>query len=285
MSAAAWCDGRRVAPGSAAVPATDLGLRQGLGVFETLRVRAGRAPGAELHVERLVAGGARLGIDVDRATVLAGVLGVLDDAPDTDVVVRVTVTAGDASPSWPPVPSGRPRTLVTRHPAPPLPAAAADAAVVAGPRAPAGLGDVKTLSYAGSAVAVRTARARGAEVALLEEEGRIREAADGNVLTIRGDVLTTPPTDGRILAGVTRRLVLDLAPDLGLTVHEADLTRADLLAADLVVVTSAVRRLRPVRRVDGAPVGSGTGEHPVLARLRAGLDALAATATPFRDLA
>lgn len=279
--ARAWLDGAVLPPATAALPATDLGLRQGLGVFETLRVRAGRSAGAELHLARLEAGGRRLGIDVDRGTVLAGIAAVLDGAPDADVLLRVTVTAGDAAPDWPPVPAGHPRVLVTRGPAPALPAPAVDAAVVPGPRAPAGLGDVKTTSYAGSVLAQRAARARGAEVALLEDGGVVREAADGNLLALHGTTLTTPPTDGRILAGVTRRLVLDLAPGLGLVVREADLTRPDLATADLVLISSAVRRLRPVRRVDGADVAAGDGVHPVVPRLLAGLADLAAASGPL----
>ena len=280
--ARAWLDGTVLPAATAALPATDLGLRQGLGVFETLRVRSGRAAGAELHLARLEDGGHRLGIDVDRGAVLAGIAAVLDGAPDVDLLVRITVTAGDAAPDWPPVPAGRPRVLVTRGPAPALPAPAVDAVVVAGPRAPAGLGDVKTTSYAGSVLAQRRARARGAEVALLEDDGAVREAADGNVLALHGTTLTTPPADGRILAGVTRRLVLDLAPGLGLAVREVDLARPDLDTADLVLVSSAVRRLRPVRRVDGTAVAAGDGAHPVVARLLAGLEDLATASEPLR---
>lgn len=276
----AWLDGRVLPAGAAAVPALDLGLRQGLGVFETLRVADGRAAGLSQHLERLATGGERLGIAVDAARVRAGLAALVPAAGPGDVVARITVTAGDADAGWPPIATGRARTLVTLHPAPPLPAPPAEAVVLPGPRAPAGLADVKTTSYAGSVVARRTAGARGAEVALLEDAGAILEAADGNVIAVRDDVLTTPPCDGRIIPGVTRGLVLELAAARGLEVREAALTRQDLTAADLVVVTSAVRRLRPLRRVDGVAVAGGGG-HPLLTGLLADLAALTASSAPL----
>jgi branched-subunit amino acid aminotransferase/4-amino-4-deoxychorismate lyase len=275
----AWLDGARLAGDAAALPPSDLGLRLGLGVFETFRVEAQRVAGLDAHLARLAAGGARLGIAVDSDRVRAGLATLVAATGPAPAVARVTVTAGDAAPGWPPEPEGRPRTLVTLAPAPPLPTPDADAALVAGPRAPAGLADVKTISYAGSVVATRRARARGATVALVVEDGEVREAADGNVLVVRGDLLATPPADGRILPGVTRELVLALAPDLGLGVSETALHPEDLLAADLVVVSSAVRGLRRLRRIDGVGIGSSS-PHPALARLRAGLAELVAAAAP-----
>lgn len=279
-----WLDGRLLPDGLPAVPATDLGLRVGLGVFETMRADRGRVPGLDAHLDRLTTGGDRLGLHVDLAHVRTGLAAVLDGA-DPEVVLRITVTAGDATADWPPRPEGRSRTLVTRQPAPPIAAAAADAIVVPGPRAPAGLGDVKTTSYAGSMRALAVARARGASVALFEEDGTLLCAADGNLMAVHGDVLTTPALDGRVLPGVTRGLLLAAAEGLGLRAREAPLDRGALAAADLVLVTSAVRRVRPLRRLDGIPLGAAAptdpadpAAHPLVVRMLAALAAATAAA-------
>lgn len=278
----AWLDGRVLAAGAAAVPAADLGLRQGLGVFETLRVTDGRAAGLARHLDRLVAGGARLGIAVDAERARAGLAVLIGSVGPGDVVARITVTAGDAAPGWPPVAAGPARTLVTLHPAPPLPTPPTDAVVVPGPRAPAGLADVKTTSYAGSVVAQRAARARGSDVALIADGDDVLEAADGNVVAVLDGAVVTPPCDGRIIPGVTRSLLLELAPGLGLEVREAALDRRTLLAADLVAVTSSVRRLRPLRRIDGIGTAGG-GAHPLLAALLGGLADVSAASDPIAE--
>ena len=266
-----WVDGHRTGPATPAVPATDLGLRQGFGVFETMRLRAGRVAGLEAHLARLAAGGRRLGIEVPAATVRAGLADVAAAAPADDTVLRVTVTAGDARPGWPPSAAGAPRTVVTLHPAPPWCGPAEAAALVPGPRAPAGLGDVKTTSYAGSVLATRSARAAGADVALIELDGSVLEAADGNLVVLRDGVLVTPPTDGRIVPGVTRGRLLALAPALDLAVSETAPSLDEVRTADLVLVTSAVRGLRPIDGIDGVPVGTAAGT-VALAALREGLE-------------
>ena len=281
---ATWLDGRLLPGDGPAVPATDLGLRVGLGVFETMRADRGRVPGLAAHLDRLVDGCDRLGLRVDPAHVRSGLAAVLAGA-DPEVLLRVTVTGGDATSDWPPRPDGPSRTLVTRQPAPPLPSAAVDATVVPGPRAPAGLGDVKTTSYAGSMRALAVARARDATVALFEEDGVLLCAADGNLMAVHGDVLTTPALDGRVLPGVTRGLLLGAAEGLGLRAREAPLDRRALAAADLVLVTSAVRRIRPLRRLDGVPLGpAGSNDaadpagHPLVVRMLAELAAVTAAA-------
>ncbi len=47
---------------------------------------------------------------------------------------------------------------------------------------------------------------------LVDADGTVLEAAWGNVWVLEGDALLTPPADGRILPGVTRSLLLELAP-------------------------------------------------------------------------
>jgi branched-chain amino acid aminotransferase len=66
----------------------------------------------------------------------------------------------------------------------------------------------------------------------------------------------TPPLEG-ILQGVTRRIVLALAKDLGLTASEESLPARDLRAAKEVFLTSTLRELIPVVQVDDRDIGTG----------------------------
>ena len=78
-----------------------------------------------------------------------------------------------------------------------------------------------------------------------------------NVFVVRGSEVTTPPLDAGILGGITRGFVLSAASSVGVSAREASLTLADLLRADEVFVTSSVRELVPVVRVDDHVVGDG----------------------------
>lgn len=81
---------------------------------------------------------------------------------------------------------------------------------------------------------------------LLDADGTVLEAAWGNVWLLEGaDQLLTPPADGRILPGVTRALLLELAPSLGLHAREEPLTFERARAAPITFVTSAIRLAVP----------------------------------------
>ena len=101
---------------------------------------------------------------------------------------------------------------------------------------------------------------------LVDEDGSVLEAAWANVWTLRGQRLTTPPASGRILAGVTRALLLERASALGLTATEQPIMFDELRAADAIVLTSSVRLA--VAAGLGAPPAT---EPAVVATIRAAL--------------
>jgi len=88
-------------------------------------------------------------------------------------------------------------------------------------------------------------------VPVLCDGGEVLEATWANVLAVVGGRLCTPPLDGRILPGVTRRALLDVAVDLGVPVAIAPLGADQLATADAVLLTSAVRGLLWVRAIEG----------------------------------
>ncbi len=80
------------------------------------------------------------------------------------------------------------------------------------------------------------------------------EASRANVFAVRDGALLTPPLDGRILPGVTRMRLLELAAENGIEARESALTRDDLFAADEVFLTGSVRGIERVRALDGVPL-------------------------------
>ena len=80
---------------------------------------------------------------------------------------------------------------------------------------------------------------------LVDADGTVLEAAWGNVWVLDGDALVTPPADGRILPGVTRALLLELAPSLGLCPREDAISLHRLRAAPVTFATSSIRLAVP----------------------------------------
>jgi para-aminobenzoate synthetase/4-amino-4-deoxychorismate lyase len=90
----------------------------------------------------------------------------------------------------------------------------------------------------------------GAVALLVDADGSVLEASRANVFAIHGTRVVTPPADGRILPGITRRLALDLASEVGLDAREENVVLEWLLDADEVFLTGAVRGIEPVRQLE-----------------------------------
>lgn len=116
--------------------------------------------------------------------------------------------------------------------------------------------------------AMRRARAAGAgEALLVAPDGCLLEGATSNVFCAIEGVLRTPPTDARILPGVTRSALFAIAHEIGVRIDESPIDAESLLAADEVFLTSAVRMLVPVIRIDERTVGNAR-PGPLARRLR-----------------
>ncbi|MDX6654817.1 MAG: para-aminobenzoate synthetase / 4-amino-4-deoxychorismate lyase [Solirubrobacterales bacterium] len=95
----------------------------------------------------------------------------------------------------------------------------------------------------------------GETVPLILVGDEVLEAGRANVFLVRDGALATPPADGRILPGTARAATLALAADLGVPATERRLQLADLQSADDLFLTSSLRGIRPVRSLDGEPLG------------------------------
>jgi len=137
------------------------------------------------------------------------------------------------------------------------------------------LAGVKTISYATNMAAQRAARAAGADDAVLVGlGGELLEAPTASLWWRSGQTLHTPSLELGILAGITRAVLCELAPTLGLKVLEGVFTAEDLAAADEAFLSSSTRELMPVIEVDGAPIATGH-PGPTTAALQAALRRLA----------
>jgi 4-amino-4-deoxychorismate lyase len=136
---------------------------------------------------------------------------------------------------------------------------------------------VKTISYATNMAVQRAARARGADDAVMVGlGGELLEAPTASLWWRTGQTLHTPSLDLGILAGITRAVVGELAPSLGLRVLEGVFTAEDLAGADEAFLSSSTRELMPVVEVDGAPIAGGH-PGPAAADLQTALRRLAAS--------
>lgn len=117
--------------------------------------------------------------------------------------------------------------------------------------------DIKATTLLANVLAHTRARDEQAEEAILVRDGQAIEGTASNLFIVTAGLLITPPKSDRMLPGVTRDLVLELARDHGLAHAEASIGLAELAGADEVWLTSSTREIMPVTRLNGHPVGTG----------------------------
>jgi branched-chain amino acid aminotransferase len=103
------------------------------------------------------------------------------------------------------------------------------------------------------------------EVLLLNERGEISECTAANIFCVRGGRVITPPLSSGCLAGITRSVLLEIGPSIGIPVEERTLFPDDLYTAEEVFISSTNRNVIPVTEIKGRKVGSALT--PVMAKL------------------
>lgn len=129
--------------------------------------------------------------------------------------------------------------------------------------------DIKTTQLLYPSMAKMIAKGRGAEDAWLVENGSITESSAANAYIIsESGMLVTQSLSRKILPGITRISVLDLARDLGISVQERAFTIEEAYAAKEAFSTSASSFVLPVVRIDDHLIGNGR-PGPLSQKLRA----------------
>lgn len=234
----------------------DRGLLLGDGIFETLLVLNRTALWANMHLARMEAAAKELGIGFARDAVDDAIAEILDDAPETHQVLRITLTRGGSTRGLGSN-GGTPTLLITLDPFDPAlmfqPVTLATSTIRRNPTSPASR--LKTISYIDNIAAAREAAARGMEDALmLNAAGAAACSTIANLFIMKNATLITPARDQGILTGVTRQALISAAGQLRIATEERALMPAELLAADAVFLTNSLRFIRPVKSLDQQPL-------------------------------
>jgi branched-chain amino acid aminotransferase len=258
---------RLVPEAEATVSVFDHGLLYGDGVFEGIRVYGGNVFMHDAHIDRLFesAKAIYLEIPLSPAEVKDAVEKTVAANEVTDGYVRLVVTRGAGALGLDIRKTSDPRVIVI----------AADIAlyppelyetglklVTAGTirNHPAALpARVKSLNYLNNVLARIEGFAAGAgEVLMLNHLGHVAECTGDNIFVVKHGVLSTPPLDAGILAGLTRAAVIELAKRRGIEVREETLVRHDIYTADECFLTGSAAEVIAAVSLDGRTIGDGT---------------------------
>ncbi len=252
-------NGRIVPLAEARIDPRDRGYTFGDAIYEVVKVAGGTALHLEPHLERMRAGLERVRISApadlaERCRELLAATG-LDGGS-----LYLQITRGVAPRTRMPPLDLEPTVLIlaNRHGFDPPAGRPHSAVTLADPRWLHC--DVKTTSLMATVTGKLSALDAGAdEVIFVGEDGALREGGSTNLFVRRGDVFETHPTDGRILRGVTRGVLLRLAAEMGIAVAERAPRLGERGEWREAFLCGTLTGVQPLARLDGEPVPGGDG--------------------------
>ncbi|MFJ1592293.1 aminotransferase class IV [Kitasatospora albolonga] len=255
-----WVNGGLRDADDARLSVLDHGLTVGDGIFETVRTSEGRPFALTRHLDRLTRSARGLGLpDPDLDEVRRAATAVVDANPVPLGRLRITYTGG-LSPLGSDRGTAGPSLVVALDGVTRRPDTTAVITVPWTRNERGALTGLKTTSYAENVVALARARERGASEALFPNTaGRLCEGTGSNVFVVLDGRIHTPPVASGCLAGITRALAVEWTG-----AEESDLPMEVLAEADEIFLTSTLRDIQAVHRVDDRELAPEPG--PVTAK-------------------
>jgi branched-chain amino acid aminotransferase len=261
-----YINGKYRDEGEAVISVFDHGLLYGDGIFEGIRAYNGRVFKLKEHIDRLFcsAKAILLEIPMSHENLMKAVVSTCRENEVRDGYIRLVVTRGVGTLGLNPNRCKEPSIIIIAGKIQLYPQELYQKGmnIITVPTVrnlhsalnPA----IKSLNYLNNILAKIEANNSGCEEAImLNAEGFVAECTGDNLFIVKENQVLTPPLTAGALYGITRRVVLDLATELGFQATEANLTRYDVFNADECFLTGTGAELVPVVRLDGRVIGEG----------------------------
>lgn len=259
----------------ARVSVFDRGFLYGDGVFETVRIHNGRPVWLDRHLARLADSCRQIQLPLPDKLWPAIFQKVIDKNHVDHALIRLTLSRGERNPgdggpatqdtgTTPILRSAQdrlrstttivlfPRSLPHVTPSQRRKGVKLTFAAIRRPSPLSSPTQAKTLNYLNSLLAKQEAVERGAfEGLMVTTGGHVAECSMSNVFFIKGRTVYTPSLACGVLPGVTRKVVLEMAPALGLQTREGRYRPAFLYEADECFLTGSGVGILPVATIEG----------------------------------
>ncbi|MYA37495.1 MAG: D-amino-acid transaminase [Gammaproteobacteria bacterium] len=261
MSRIVFVNGEYVPEEEARVSIFDRGFVFGDGVYEVVPVIRGRLADRDYFLQRLTRSLDELGIawpcsEAEYQEVLEQL--VARNSLDEGIVyTQVTRGASDRQFTFP---ANTPSSMAAFTQVMPLlenPSAANGITVVTTSEIRWLRRDIKSLNLLAQVLAKQYAADQGAGEAWMIEDGLVTEGASSTAYIVKDGRVITRPLSNRVLPGIRRRRLLELAAEAGIAFEERPFSLAEALAADEAFVSSATTILHPVISIDDNKIGDG----------------------------
>ncbi|CAM3243748.1 D-amino-acid transaminase [Brevibacillus invocatus] len=258
-----YVDGKWVESGSAAVDPEDRGYNFGDGVYEVIRVYKGKLYQWDGHIARLYRCAKEIKLDMtwtekELLDIAQQLLEKNKITSNDDAILYMQVSRG-ISPRAHDIPGSSKPVLMgfVRLKDRPL----ADHKKGLSTKLVDDIRwlrcDIKSLSLLGAVLVKQYAKDAGAQDAILHRDGIVTECSAANLFAVKNGALYTHPANNMILRGITREIVIELAKNNGIAVHEEPFDTNFLMQADELFLSSTTAEVMPLISVDGQAIADG----------------------------
>ncbi len=232
MPNVAFINGAFMPLAEAKVSIEDRGFQFGDGVYEVIRTYKGRPFSIEAHLARLDRSAAALDLTqpYSRAEWSGHILEGVKRAAYPEAKIYLQITRGVAPRDHAYSDEATPTVVMTVREFHPLDRSVQATGVEAMTTEDIRWGrcDIKSVNLLANVLARQQVKQARVFEAILVNAGLVTEGAVSNVMVVQGGTVVTAPEGPRILSGVTRAIVLDLALSEGVPTQERFVSQSDL---------------------------------------------------------
>lgn len=235
---------------------SDLAILRGYGIFDFFLVRHGQPLFEEDYLHRFYTSADRLGLEVPflRQVLAEQIRELIEANAQKKAGIRLVMTGGYATDSYTPT---QPNLIVMEHllQEPPGKQYTEGIALMTYPHQRE-LPQIKSINYL-TGIRIRPLlQAKQADYVLYYDGEYIRESDRSNFFGITSDQVLITPGE-KILAGITRKQVLQLAEKLQMEVEIREVERQEIATLQEAFITSSIKGVMPVVRIDEHTIGNG----------------------------
>ena len=253
-----YVNGQFVKEQDALISVNDLSVIRGYGVFDFLRTYNGVPFHLTDHLKRLQNSARLIGLDLPSSIddIKALIQKGLSQSDHREKNIRIVVTGGLSDNGI--TPGETPQLLLMITATTPFPSSYyKEGAKLITSHVDRFMPGSKTINYIPAILCQKDANAQGAiEAIYVDRDGYLLEGTTSNLFVVRDGRLITPPCD-RVLPGITRQVVLELAKNV-MEVVQRPIHKDEIRLVDEVLITSSVKEVIPITAVDSVIIGNGS---------------------------
>jgi len=255
-----WINGEIIPLADARVGVEDRGFQFADGVYEVIRIYNGKPFTLDLHLQRLQksASGIQLSLPIDLPALSDEIRNFISKSSVREGMIYLQLTRGN-SPRLHAFPNCKPTLLFYARVLSPVdkPGTGEGVKLITVPDERWKRCWIKSIALLPNILAKNQALAAQADEAVFIENGVVTECSASNVFAVIGGRIVTHPVGSKVLPGITRAVLSELAPTIGLAIDERAIREEEVQHADELFITSTTREISWAAVLNGRQIGNG----------------------------